>query len=66
MFFGESIFNSKSAKILKYSKSLNNKYIKKKGFITAHSNNICTRQLYDIEDNYTENIEYDNFNHENI
>jgi len=42
------------------------KYIKRKGFITAHSNNICERQLYDIDCNYTENIEYDNFDHENI
>ena len=58
MFFGESMFNSNGTSILKY--------IKKKGFITGHSNNICTRQLYDIEDNYTENIEYDNFDHENI
>ena len=58
MFFGESMFNSNGTSILKH--------IKKKGFITGHSNNICTRQLYDIEDNYTENIEYDNFYHENI
>ena len=58
MFFGESMFNSNGTSILKY--------IKKKGFITGHSNNICTRQLYDIEDNYTENIEYDSFDHENI
>jgi len=58
MFFGESMFNSNGTSILKY--------MKKKGFITGHSNNICTRQLYDIEDNYTENIEYDNFDHENI
>ena len=58
MFFGESMFNSNGTSILKH--------IKKKGFITGHSNNICTRQLYDIEDNYTENIEYDNFDHENI
>ena len=58
IFFGESMFNSNGTSILKH--------IKKKGFITGHSNNICTRQLYDIEDNYTENIEYDNFDHENI
>ena len=58
MFFGESMFNSIGTSILKH--------IKKKGFITGHSNNICTRQLYDIEDNYTENIEYDSFDHENI
>ena len=58
MFFGESMFNSNGTSILKH--------IKKKGYITGHSNNICTRQLYDIEDNYTENIEYDNFDHENI
>ena len=58
MFFGESMFNSNGTSILKH--------IKNKGFITGHSNNICTRQLYDIEDNYTENIEYDNFDHENI
>jgi len=58
MFFGESMFNSNGTSILKH--------IKKKGFITGHSNNICTRQLYDIEDNYTENVEYDNFDHENI
>ena len=58
MFFGESMFNSNGTSILKH--------IKNKGFITGHSNNICTRQLYDIEDNYTENIEYDSFDHENI
>ena len=58
MFFGESMFNSNGTSILKH--------IKKKGFITGHSNNICTRQLYDIEDNYTENVEYDNFDHESI
>ncbi len=58
MFFGESMFNSNGTSILKH--------IKKKGYITAHANNICTRQLYDIEDNYTENIIYDNFDHENI
>ena len=58
IFFGESMFNSNGTSILKH--------IKKKGFITGHSNNICTRQLYDIEDNYTENIEYDSFDHENI
>lgn len=58
MFFGESMFNSNGTSILKY--------IKKKGYITGHANNICTRQLYDIEDNYTENVEYDNFDHENI
>ena len=52
------MFNSNGTSILKH--------IKKKGFITGHSNNICTRQLYDIEDKYTENIEYDNFDHENI
>ena len=58
MFFGESMFNSNGTSILKHNK--------KKGFITGHSNNIYTRQLYDIEDNYTENIEYDSFDHENI
>ena len=58
MFFGESMFNANGTSILKR--------IKNKGFITGHSNNICTRQLYDIEDNYTENIIYDNFDHENI
>ena len=58
MFFGESMFNSNGTSILKY--------IKKKGYITGHSNNICTRQLYDIEDNYTEHINYESFDHENI
>ena len=58
MFFGESMFNSNGTSILKS--------IKKKGFITAQANNICTRQLYDIEDNFTQNISYDNFDHENI
>ena len=58
MFFGESMFNSNGTSILKF--------IKKKGYITGHSNNICTRQLYDIEDNYTQNISYENFDHENI
>jgi hypothetical protein len=58
MFFGESMFNSNGTSILKR--------IKKKGYITGHSNNICTRQLYDIEDNYTENVDYESFDHENI
>ena len=58
MFFGESMFNSNGTSILKF--------IKKKGYITGHSNNICTRQLYDIEDNYTEHINYESFDHENI
>lgn len=58
MFFGESMFNSNGTSILRY--------IKKKGYITGHSNNICTRQLYDIEDNYTENVIYESFDHENI
>ena len=58
MFFGESMFNSNGTSILKL--------IKSKGYITAQTNNICTRQLYDIEDNYTQNIEYENFDHENI
>ena len=58
MFFGESMFNSNGTSILKY--------IKQKGFITGQANNICTRQLYDIEDNYIQNITYENFDHENI
>ena len=58
MFFGESMFNSNGTSILKL--------VKKKGYITAQANNICTRQLYDIEDNYTQNIQYENFDHENI
>ena len=58
MFFGESMFNSNGTSILKH--------IKNKGYITAQANNICTRQLYDIEDNYTQNISYENFDHENI
>ena len=58
MFFGESMFNSNGSSILKL--------IKSKGYITAQANNICTRQLYDIEDNYTQNISYEHFDHENI
>ena len=58
MFFGESMFNSNGTSILKY--------IKQKGYITGQANNICTRQLYDIEDNYIQNITYENFDHENI
>ena len=58
MFFGESMFNSNGTSILKL--------IKKKGYITAQADNICTRQLYDIEDNYTQNIDYESFDHENI
>ena len=58
MFFGESMFNSNGTSILKY--------IKQKGYITGQANNICTRQLYDIEDNYIENITFENFDHENI
>ncbi len=58
MFFGESMFNSNGTSILKFMKS--------KGFITGHANNICTRQLYDIQDDYTENIYFENFDHELI
>ena len=58
MFFGESMFNSNGTSILRY--------MKQKGFITGHSNNICTRQLYDIQDDYTENIRFESFDHENV
>ena len=58
MFFGESMFNSNGTSILHH--------IKRKGYITGQANNICTRQLYDIEDNYTQNISYESFDHENI
>ena len=58
MFFGESMFNSNGTSILHH--------IKIKGYITGQANNICTRQLYDIEDNYTQNISYESFDHENI
>ena len=58
MFYGESMFNMNGTSLLKA--------FKQKGFITGQSNNICTRELYDLENDYTKKIEFIKFDHENI
>ena len=58
MFYGESMFNSNGTSILKA--------FKEKGFMTGQSNNICSRELYDFENDFVKNINFENFDHENI
>jgi len=40
--------------------------IKKNGFMICHPNNICARRLHDVGNNYKGNIEYTNFDYENV
>ena len=58
MFFGESMFSSNGTSFVKKFKEY--------GYITGHSNNMCARFLYDIEDSYTENVTFESFDHENV
>lgn len=58
MFYGESMFNSNGTNLIRG--------MKERGFITAHSNNICSREMYDLEDLYTENLDFEDFDHENV
>jgi hypothetical protein len=58
MFYGESMYHNNGTHIIKHFKD--------KGYITAHSNNICSRELYDIEDGYIKNLTWEAFDHENI
>jgi hypothetical protein len=58
MFYGQSMYNKNGTTLIRH--------LKKNGFITGHSNNICSRELYDLEDGYIDNLEYEDFDHENI
>lgn len=58
MFYGESMMNSNGTNIIRA--------FKQRGFITGQSNNICSRELYDLEDDYTKDMDFEPFDHENI
>jgi hypothetical protein len=58
MFYGESMKHNNGTNIIKYFHD--------HGFISAQSNNICSRELYDIEPGYIENLKWESFDHENI
>jgi len=58
MFYGESMFNSNGTHIIKA--------FKERGYITGQSNDICSRELYDLENDYTANMTFEDFDHENI
>jgi ABC-type multidrug transport system permease subunit len=58
MFYGESMKLNNGTNIIKY--------FHEHGFISAQSNNICSRELYDIEPGYIENLNWEKFDHENI
>ena len=57
MFYGKSMYSKSGTHILKHFHD--------NGFITGHSNNFCSRELYDIEKGYIENITFIPFDHEN-
>jgi len=57
MFYGKSMYTKSGTHILKH--------FHENGFITGHSNNFCSRELYDIEKGYIENITFIPFDHEN-
>ena len=58
MFYGRNYYNSNGGKSIITQ-------LKKKGFITAQSINMCTKEFYDIdiEEDYT--LPYENYDHEN-
>jgi hypothetical protein len=56
MFYNHILHSNKEGKSIIKS-------LKENGFITAHSENQCTKELYDIEKNST--LNYENFDHEN-
>ena len=58
MFYGRSMYTKTGTNLLRA--------FKEKGFITAQSNNICGRELYDLEKGYNLRLNYENFDHENI
>ncbi len=58
MFYGESMTHNNGTHIIKY--------FHERGFISAQSNNICSRELYDIEPGFIENLTWEPFDHENI
>ena len=58
MFYGESMFNKNGTNLIRA--------FKEKGFITAQCNNICGRELYDLEKEYELKLDYEDFDHENI
>ena len=58
MFYGESMYNANGTNIIRA--------FKEKGYITGQSNDICSRELYDLENDYTKNMDFEDFDHENI
>ena len=58
MFYGSSMKSLNGINILKYLKNL--------GYITGGSENICSRELFDLEDYYTNNTQFESFDHENF
>jgi len=58
MFYGESMKHNNGTHIIKHFHD--------RGFISAQSNNICSRELYDIEPGFIENLKWEPFDHENI
>ena len=58
MFYGSS---------MKSGKGIHNvKYFKENGFITGHVLDMCSKEQYDIFYNETEQIEYEEWDHENV
>ena len=58
MFYGESMQYNNGTHIIKHFHD--------RGFITGQSNNICSREMYDLEPGYIENLTWESFDHENI
>jgi hypothetical protein len=56
MFFGQSIYDYKGTQITYF--------LKKLGYITAQANNICTRDMYDLEGDEIKGINFDSYDHE--
>jgi hypothetical protein len=57
MFYGEYSNNGNGSSILKL--------FKKKGYITGQAYTLCSREIYDIEDN-VKNTDFETYDHENI
>ena len=57
MFYGESMQHHNGTHIIRKLKQL--------GFVTGDSHNQCSKELYDIEDSYTNGINWESFDHEN-
>lgn len=58
MFYGQSMFHKNGTNIIRH--------FKERGFIIGQSNNICSRELYDLEDGYIEDMDWESYDHENI